>query len=144
MKIAHGFAFAALAALIGAPTASAQNSAVGLWKSIEPNKTVLIRTYEEGGKLKGKVEKLVKNGVEDVNGKCVKCTGDLKDKPLTGLVIIWDMQKDGEKWTGGKILEPDSGKIYNCKLETAEGGKKLNVRGSIAFLGKTQTWVRTE
>ena len=29
-----------------------------------------------------------------------------------------------------------------ASVRPIEGGKKLNVRGSIAFLGKTQTWER--
>lgn len=120
------------------------NPSVGLWKNVEPTKTVLIRTYEQDGKLMGKVEKLLKNDVEDATSKCTKCTGENKDKTIKGLVIVWDMQKEGDKWSGGKIMEPDSGKVYNCKIEPADGGKKLNVRGSISFIGKTQTWTRVE
>ena len=135
---------AALAVLFTASALAQSNPSIGLWKNVEPTKTVLIRTWEENGKLMGKVEKLLKNDVEDSAAKCTKCQGDLKDKPITGLTIIWDMQKDGAKWTGGKILEPDSGKVYACKIEPAADGSKLNVRGSIAFLGKTQTWTRVE
>lgn len=136
---------AMIAALAAVPMWAQSNSAVGLWQSTDPAKTVFIRITEEGGKLKGKVEKLVKGGKEDTTGTCTKCTGDLKDKPLVGLPLIWDMTKEGgEKWGGGKILEPDSGKVYKCTIEPIEGGKKLNVRGSIAFLGKTQTWTRVE
>ncbi len=46
-----------LSAMLIAP-ASAQNSAVGLWKNVEGEKVTLIRTYEEGGKLAGKVGRL--------------------------------------------------------------------------------------
>ena len=44
----------------------------------------------------------------------------------------------------GKILDPDSGKIYDVKLELADGGRTLNVRGylGIALLGRTQRWKR--
>jgi uncharacterized protein (DUF2147 family) len=132
-----------LSAMLIAP-ASAQNSAVGLWKNVEGEKTTLIRTYEEGGKLAGKVEKVLKNGAEDKDAKCAKCKDDNKDKPMAGLRLIWDMQKDGEKWTGGKLLDPESGRVVNCKIETAEGGKKLMVKGSVAIISKTQTWTRAE
>src|SRR2546421_5039945 len=110
------------------------NPAVGLWKNVEPSKTVLIRTYEQDGKLMGKVEKLLKNDVEDSAAKCTKCTGDNKDKPIKGLVIVWDMQKEGEKWSGGKIMEPGSGKGYNWKIPTPGGRKKINVPGSSSFM----------
>ena len=116
----------------------------GLGKFVEPNSTTLIRTWEENGKLVGKVEKkLLKSGGED-NGVCSKCKGDTKDKPIAGLPILWDMVKDGEKWTGGKILEPDTGKVYSCRIESSAGGKELKVRGSFMFLSKTQTWLREE
>src|SRR6266545_2742402 len=102
-----GFIFA-LAAFTAASLPAQSNPSVGLWKNVEPSKTVYIRTYEENGLLMGKVEKMVKGGAEDANSKCDKCTGDLKDKPIKGLGIIWGMKKDGSKWAGGKILEPDS------------------------------------
>ena len=138
------FGLMAIAGLSAVATFAQSNPAVGLWKSEEPDKTTLIRTYEENGKLMGKVEKLVKKDVEDTTSTCTKCTGESKDKPIVGLPLIWDMKKDGAKWTGGKILEPDTGKVYACKIEPSPDGKKLNVRGSILFLGKTQVWARVE
>ena len=121
------------------------NPALGLWKNVEPTRTIVFRITEQDGELKGKVEKVLKGGVEDSSGRCPKCQGENKDKPVVGMTIIWGMHKDSDgRWSGGKILEPDTGKIYTCKIEPVEGGKKLNVRGSIAFLGKTQTWERTQ
>ena len=119
-------------------------SAVGLWKNTEPTKVTLIRITEEGGKLDGKIEKVLKNDVEDKDAKCVKCKDDNKDKPMAGLRLIWDMKKDGDKWSGGKLLDPETGRIVNCKIETADGGKKLVVKGSVAMISKTQNWTRVE
>src|SRR6266436_10220830 len=96
--------FTMLSAMIAAPV-FAESSAVGLWKNVEPNKVTLIRTYEEEGKLQGKVEKVMKNDVEDKDAKCAKCKDENKDKPMAGLRLIWDMKKDGEKWSGGKLLD---------------------------------------
>lgn len=136
----------ALASVLAAFTlpAFAQNTPVGLWKSVEADKVTMIRISEEGGKLSGKVEKVLRNNVEDKEVKCTKCKDDLKDKPMAGLRLIWDMSKDGEAWSGGKLLDPETGRVVNCKLETAEGGKKLNVKGSVSFLSKTQTWARAD
>jgi uncharacterized protein (DUF2147 family) len=132
-----------LAAMFSAQT-FAQDSATGLWKSTEPNKVTMIRTYEENGKLMGKVEKVLKNGAEDKDAKCTKCKDDSKDKPMAGLLLIWDMKKDGGKWSGGKLLDPESGRVVNCKIETGDGGKQLVVKGSVAMISKTQTWARAE
>jgi uncharacterized protein (DUF2147 family) len=135
---------AVLAMLLAVPML-AQDSAAGLWKNVEPNnKVTFIRIYEEGGKLSGKVEKVLSNNVEDKDAKCAKCKDENKDKPMAGLRLMWDMQKDGDKWSGGKLLDPETGRIVNCKLETAEGGKKLVVKGSVAIISKTQTWTRAE
>jgi uncharacterized protein (DUF2147 family) len=132
-----------LSALLFAP-AFAQSPAAGLWKNTEQNKVTLIRTYEEGGKLYGKIEKVMVNDVEDKAARCAKCSDENKDKPMAGLRIIWEMQKDGDKWSGGKLLDPESGRVVNCKIETADGGKRLVVKGSIAFLSKTQNWTRAD
>jgi len=132
-----------LSAMLAGP-AVAQNSAVGLWKNAEPDKVTLIRISEEGGKLVGKIEKVLKNNVEDTTARCAKCKDEIKDKPMVGLQLMWDMEKDGNRWSGGKLLDPETGRVVNCRLETEEGGKVLKVRGSIAFLSKTQTWTRAE
>ena len=139
----RGLLLTILSAMLAAP-AFAQNSAVGLWKNVEEDKATLIRITDEGGKLQGKIEKVLKNNVEDAAAKCTKCKDAKKDQPMAGLQLIWDMQKDGDKWSGGKLLDPETGRVVNCKLETSEGGKKLLVKGSIAFLSKTQTWTRAE
>jgi uncharacterized protein (DUF2147 family) len=45
-------------------------------------------------------------------------------------------------WEDGKILDPENGRDYALRLTPIEGGRKLEVRGSFAFIGRTQTWVR--
>jgi len=124
-------------------------TAVGLWQAVD-NKTGKpnshIRVWEENGKLFGKIEKLFKEPAQDQNPKCVKCEGDKKDKPILGMTILWDMKKKGERWEDGRIMDPDEGKTYGCKLELAEGGKKLKVRGFMGFsmIGRTEYWQRVE
>lgn len=57
-----------------------------------------------------------------------------------GLDIIRGMRAHGDTWSGGTILDPESGKVYDCKLWVEDG--QLKVRGYIAFFYRTQTWVR--
>ena len=68
----------------------------------------------------------------------------MKGRPLIGLRILWDLQKGSDQWSGGKILDPDNGKIYKCSISL--DGKKLKVRGFIGFslLGRTQYWLRED
>ncbi|WP_152985303.1 DUF2147 domain-containing protein, partial [Stenotrophomonas beteli] len=42
----------------------------------------------------------------------------------------------------GQILDPATGKVYKSKLELQTGGNKLDVSGCIAFICRTQTWIR--
>jgi uncharacterized protein (DUF2147 family) len=66
----------------------------------------------------------------DPNPRCVRCDGDEKDRPLIGLTILWGLQKSGDKWSGGKIRDPDN-KIYKCSI--ALEGNKLKSQDSLAF-----------
>ncbi|AKJ07096.1 Hypothetical protein AA314_08722 [Archangium gephyra] len=124
-------------------------SALGRWTTIDdetkkPKSIVTI--YEEGGKLYGKIEKLFREPTEEQNPLCDKCEGTLKNQPILGMVILRDLKKDGNEWSGGTILDPANGKTYKVKLAIEDGGKKLKVRGfiGIALIGRTQYWMRAE
>ena len=62
------------------------------------------------------------------------------------MVVFWDMKNDGDnQWSGGKILDPENGKTYKCKLWFEEGNdNQLNMRGyiGISLLGRNQQWQR--
>ncbi len=143
-----GRALVAIAIAASAMTAHAQMTPVGNWHSFD-EKTgelkSLIVIADTGGALNGRIEKLLRNEA-DQKGVCKECTDDRKDKPMLGLEIIRGAkQVDGkEVWEGGKILDPENGKNYTLRMTPIEGGKKLEVRGSIAFFGRTQTWVRVQ
>ena len=128
--------------------ASAQMSPVGTWNTIDDvTKTIKseIVVTENAGVLSGKVTKLLRKDV-DQKAVCKECTDDRKDKPLVGLEIIRGAKKaDGKDvWEEGKILDPENGKNYTLRLTPIEGGKKLEVRGSVFGIGRTQTWVRVQ
>ena len=127
-----------------AAAALAQGPAVGNWQYVDGPKTTFIRTYEEGGQLKAVIEKVTKGGQEDAAAACDKCSGDTKGKPMKGLLILWDTKKDGDNWKEGKLLDPDSGRIVNGKVEVMDGGKKLNVKGSVSIISKTQAWIKVQ
>lgn len=128
--------------------AFAQMSPVGLWRNID-DKTgeakAEIRIVDNAGVLSGRIEKrLGKTAKPD--DKCTECTDDRKGQLMQGLEIIRGAKKAEGKdvWEDGKILDPENGKSYTLRLTPIEGGKKLEVRGSIAFFGRTQTWVRVQ
>jgi uncharacterized protein (DUF2147 family) len=129
-------------------SAMAQMSPVGVWNSVDDKTKELkseIVITENAGVLSGKISKLLRKDAKQ-DDVCRECTDDRKDKPLIGLEIIRGAKKaDGKDvWEDGKILDPENGKTYALRMTPIENGSKLEVRGSIAFFGRTQTWVRAK
>lgn len=140
---------ATLAVLFTTSALAQEKSAVGRWTTIDDETKKprsVISIYEENGKLFGKIEKIFPEPNEEQNPTCVKCEGALKNQPIIGMVILRDLKKDDDEWTGGTILDPSNGKTYKCKIAVEDGGKKLKVRGYIglSLIGRTQHWVRAE
>jgi len=130
-----------------APAAAASMSPEGYWRTIDDEThkpKSIVNIYTQDGKLYGKIVKLFRAPTEEQAPLCDKCTDELKDKPVIGMRILWDLVQDGGEWTGGHILDPNNGKIYKSKLEVVEGGGQLEMRGYIGFslIGRTQTWER--
>jgi len=135
-----------LISLTGAAIAS-EATPVGLWRTIDDNKEKsLVRITEVNGELRGTIEKLIREPNEDPNPACDKCSGDKKNKPVLGMMIMSGLKRDGDEWKGGEILDPNNGKTYKCKMSVDESGKKLNVRGfiGVSLLGRTQVWLRED
>jgi uncharacterized protein (DUF2147 family) len=120
----------------------ADDSILGVWKTIDDDgKTAMshVEIYEREGKVFGKIVKLLQDPPDSL---CDKCTGNKKDKPVLGMEIIDGLSKDGLAYSGGKILDPDNGKTYTCKIWRE--GDTLKVRGYVAFFFRTQTWQRLQ
>ncbi|MGE0498820.1 MAG: DUF2147 domain-containing protein [Ramlibacter sp.] len=138
---------AALILALGTSAAFAQMTPVGLWRSIDDKtgqaKAEIRITANAAGVLSGVIEKALVPSKEPL---CNECTDDRKGKPKLGMEIIRGATKAEGKdvWEGGNILDPENGKTYSLRLTPIEGGKKLEVRGSILFIGRTQTWQRVQ
>jgi uncharacterized protein (DUF2147 family) len=149
-----GLVLCALLGSVGTPGIRAEigakehsNSPVGRWKTIDDvtgDAKSVVNIWEENGKLFGRIQKIVTPDPHDLNPKCEDCKGEQKGKPVIGLRILWDLQKDGDGWSGGTILDPETGKTYKCLLSLEDGGKKLKVRGfiGVSLVGRTQYWLR--
>ena len=138
--------FTLIATLAGA-SALAQMTPVGTWRSID-DKTgeakAEIVIADNGGVLTGKISKLLRKEAKQ-DGVCDECKDDRKNKPMLGLEILRGVTKaNGDLWAGGKILDAETGSAYNVQLMPAEGGAKLNVRGNVLFISRTQVWQRVQ
>ncbi len=138
----------ALAIGFSAVAAMAQMTPVGLWKTIDDDgktEKSMVRITESGSVLTGTIDKIF--DAAKVDAKCDLCTDERKDKPVLGMTIIRNVRQDADDatlWTGGEILDPNKGKSYKTRLKPIEGGKKMEMRGYIGFLYRTQVWVRAE
>lgn len=137
-----------LAAGLLSMAAWADMTPVGTWHSIDdktqqPRSAIVIT--EEQGVLTGRITQLLREGA-DQNARCTACTDDRKDQPMIGLEIIRGArQADGRPvWEGGRILDPENGRSYSLRLTPIDGGQRMEVRGAIGPIGRTQTWVRVQ
>ncbi len=129
-------------------SAWAQNTPVGLWKTIDDDgktEKSLVRISESGGVLTGKIEKIFDASKQD--STCDKCTDERKDKPVLGMTILRNLKQDADDkdaWTGGDVLDPNNGKVYRARLKPIDGGKALQMRGYLGPFYRTQVWQRVE
>ncbi len=144
MKLLTKF-FLVFAALLFVGQVAAQDI-VGKWKTIDDKthkaKSVVLIYKKSDGKYYGKIVKLYKDPGEDPNPKCDKCKGKLHNKPILGMVILTGLKKKGPNlWDGGKILDPESGNVYDVKMWIENG--KLHVRGYLGWslIGRSQVWL---
>lgn len=122
-------------------------SIFGKWKTIDDrtgNPKAIISIYEKDGLMYGHVVKIVEQGKE--NSLCVKCDGDKKDQPVVGMTIIEGLKEndDGE-WKGKTLFDPEQAMTFRCKIWlNPDNLNELKVRGYLAFIYRTQTWIRVE
>jgi len=125
--------------------AAAQQSPTGRWKTIDDEtgkvKSIVEITQAADGTLTGRIVELL--NPSRPNPTCDKCKDDRRNQPITGMEIIRGMKPEGGgEYAGGTILKPDEGKVYKSKMELIDGGSRLQVSGCVAFICKSQVWIR--
>ncbi|WP_158106959.1 DUF2147 domain-containing protein [Caedibacter taeniospiralis] len=152
--------------------AQSSNSPVGYWLQYSDDgkqaQSILEVYAGKDGRLEGRIVVPFVNMTDDKKQvpdvSCKKCgKGDengytfdyssYPDNQVQGLKMMWSFTQDGKRdgsdgalYGNGSILDPSSGKVYSCKIQTQENGKKLYVRGYIGFslFGRTQYWYRID
>lgn len=124
--------------------AVAQSQTVqGTWKTKDDETNEAkshVEIYEAGGKLYGKVVKLLR---EKPDRLCEKCPGDRRNQPVLNMIILVNMALKNGLWQSGNILDPEKGKWYDCKIWLKEGDPNtLVVRGYLGPFYRTQYWSR--
>ena len=140
----------ALVNTIQAATITKESTPIGYWKTIDsatgkPKSIVQIwKTNDQV--LMGKVVKLYPSQGVATAKTCASCSGELRGRPIVGMVILSGLKAKESQWGNGKILDPENGKTYSCLLKIGDNGQKLNVHGyvGIPILGRSQTWERVD
>ena len=122
-------------------------SVLGKWKTIDDETgkpRSIVEIFERDGKVHGKIIKLFREPQEDQDPVCTGCDDDdpRYKKKIIGMEILTGMVKDDNEYEDGEILDPKSGKVYDCKIWV--DGKDLKVRGYIGPFFRTQTWLKAE
>lgn len=121
---------------------------VGDWTMLDPGTKepqAIIRIWEDKDHVVfGKVIRIY--NPEKNKTVCADCPEDFKNKPITGMEILWGLKQASDyTWNDGSILSPKRGKVFACNLTLSQDGQTLTVRvyaGATPILGKTQTWYR--
>jgi uncharacterized protein (DUF2147 family) len=125
--------------------AAQQKKVIGTWKAIDNGTNdvrVHVQIFEFEGKLYGKVVKLVKSSNDQ---RCTICPGELRNKPLLGMMVLEKLQLQNGFYQNGKLLDTQSGRWYSCQMWLKEEDPDiLVVRGFLGFIYKTQYWYRVE
>ena len=115
-------------------------SIVGKWKTID-DKTGKVKSqveiYQNGNQFFGKIIEITDPVKQEA--LCTECSGDQNGKKILGMLIINNLTKEDDEYGDGTILDPNNGKVYDCKVWLDEAGE-LQVRGYIGWFFRTQTW----
>ncbi len=131
--------------MITACTFGQRSDIFGKWKTIDDETgkaKSIVEITERNGQAYGTIEQLFRPADEEQDPVCKECTDHRKGQKIIGMEIITGLERDGDEWDDGEILDPENGKVYDCKLWVEDG--KLKVRGYIAFIYRTQTWLPVE
>lgn len=94
---------------------------IGKWNMLDdftesPEAIIQISALKAGG-FEGKIIEVFPAPDDDPVDVCKPCVGLDKNKPIIGLVVFKQLKFNAKKELVGKVLDPDSGKIYNCQLK---------------------------
>ena len=122
----------------------AQTSPEGLWMSYDDDgktATALVRIFKINDRLIGQIVKVFDQQAEAI---CSSCREDRKNQPIVGLEIIRGVKvaAQNNKWSQGRILDPDDGTEYKLVMELERAGQTLVVRGYWGLFWRTQYWQR--
>lgn len=123
----------------------------GTWKTVDDktgfSRADVVVTKNADGTYTGKILRIRPLPDKPLVETCLKCKGNLKDKPFVGMEILTGFKQEPNselEYSGGKVLDPLSGNVYSGKAKLAPRGNRITLRGyvGVSMLGRSATWIR--
>ena len=99
-----------------------------------------VEIFEKDGVYYGKIVKLTSL---PENALCTKCKKERKDKPLMGMLMLWNLKKEAGRYVEGKIYDVEAGKEYKCSIAQITPDR-LKITASLLFLSESHYWTRVK
>lgn len=147
LKVKRKKSVAAAILILFSSTVLMGQSAEGRWITYNEqtgSPLSVIEIVNAGNSIEGKITQIYLEPYQGEDPICTKCRGERKDKKVIEMNFLWGFKADGNLWTTGKILDPESGEVYSSKL-WLDDMNTLQVRGYAGPLDlfyRTQTWKR--
>lgn len=138
-----GTAMLLASAAVSVSAAAAEPDLEGLWQTPGETPTIL-RFTQVNGEYRGVIDSIPAAQGEDADLRCTECTGSRRNQPLLNMEIVWGLKRQGREYTGGSVLDPETGAIYRCALTIAPDGQQLRVRYSAEppLKSMSEIWTR--
>lgn len=133
-----------VAVLLLAPLAAfAQSSPMGRWKTIDDETGKAMTITEVYQTKNGTLAAKIVEALDPKAATCTECSGAKKNKPTTGMVILWDLKKTGDGWGNGQGFKPSTGDSFKVKsVKLVDGGNKLEITGCKLMFCRSANWQR--
>jgi uncharacterized protein (DUF2147 family) len=127
-------------------SAQSTDTPTGRWQTLDDETgetNSVIEIYEQDGKFFGRIVEIL---TDNKDALCTKCSGAKKNQPIKGLVIIENLEKSGDYWKGGTILDPKKGADYKLSIwYENKDSDTLFIRGKHwTGIYRTQSWTRQQ
>lgn len=123
------------------------NTLTGLWETTDhqtKQASSVVKISRSGQNFSGEIVKIFKENGHLPTDLCKKCKGNYHNKQILGMEILSFTLGLNGKINNCRILDPNKGSVYHCKIKLKNNGKNLHLRGYIGtpLLGRTDTWSR--
>lgn len=122
--------------------ALASNTILGHWETFDDNgqPESLVEIYQSNDTFEGRIVKIYDASRQQA--MCEKCSDHRENQPIAGLIFITGLEVDGDEWIDGEVLDPKTGREFNCKVWL--DGQQLKLKAGIGFITQTKQWSRPQ